>query len=238
MTTSSIEPAPLRSRHSVKSFIIKDDEKPLKSSVRLAPSARGSSQPRTLWKPARNPNTGFYSLIQEERMDSGQCQSLGITSKVDLVFRTCAVLEPSMLPLLRATDIGRSNLDCNSNHFLAIISEGYSNIEVERCRVLPLDASNVFHLLAFLWYTRVWTWHFTPDAAMLPGARGFGWFFKYLTFYSYTLQLLQLGLCCLIFVFKASTGLASMLRSCMHLAFLVPTLGIVFTAWCCLVLHV
>jgi hypothetical protein len=71
-------------------------------------------------------------------------------------------------------------------------------------RVLPLDASNVFHLLAFLWYTRVWAWHFTPDAALLPGARGFGWFFKYLTFYSYTLQLFQLGLCCLIFVFKAS----------------------------------
>lgn len=32
----------------------------------------------------------------------------------------------------------------------------------------------------------------------LPGARGFGWFFRYLTFCSYTLQLLQLGLCVMV----------------------------------------
>lgn len=29
----------------------------------------------------------------------------------------------------------------------------------------------------------------------LPGSQGFGWFFRYLTFWSYSLQLLQLGLC-------------------------------------------
>jgi hypothetical protein len=30
---------------------------------------------------------------------------------------------------------------------------------------------------------------------VLPGSQGFGWFFRYLTFWSYSLQLLQLGLC-------------------------------------------
>lgn len=52
-------------------------------------------------------------------------------------------------------------------------------------------------MLAFLGYAKVWSWHTTDAAKGLPGASGFGWFFRYLTFYSYTLQLLQLGLCVL-----------------------------------------
>lgn len=40
-------------------------------------------------------------------------------------------------------------------------------------------------------------WHVSPEADFLPGSQGFGWFFRYLTFCSYTLQLLQLGLCVL-----------------------------------------
>lgn len=46
-------------------------------------------------------------------------------------------------------------------------------------------------------YVRTWVWHTTAAAAVLPGAHGFGWFFRYLTFCSYTLQLIQLVFCCL-----------------------------------------
>jgi len=51
-------------------------------------------------------------------------------------------------------------------------------------------------------YARVWVWHTTPAALVLPGSSGFGWFFRYLTFWSYTLQLLQLSLCILARISK------------------------------------
>lgn len=51
-------------------------------------------------------------------------------------------------------------------------------------------------------YARVWVWHTTPAALALPGSSGFGWFFRYLTFWSYTLQLLQLSLCILARISK------------------------------------
>jgi hypothetical protein len=51
-----------------------------------------------------------------------------------------------------------------------------------------------FHTVCLIWYTTVWVWHTTPAAAFLPGSKGFGWFFRYLTFYSFTLQLIALGL--------------------------------------------
>lgn len=50
------------------------------------------------------------------------------------------------------------------------------------------------HTLAFLWFAWVWLWHLTPAAEGLPGAHGFGWFPRYLTFYSFTLQTAALGL--------------------------------------------
>lgn len=37
-------------------------------------------------------------------------------------------------------------------------------------------------------FGRVWLWHFSEPASHLPGAEGFGWFFRYLTFCSYTIQ--------------------------------------------------
>ncbi len=49
------------------------------------------------------------------------------------------------------------------------------------------------HTVAFAWFARVWLWHLTPAARGLPGARGFGWFVRFLTFYSYTLQTATLG---------------------------------------------
>jgi hypothetical protein len=58
-----------------------------------------------------------------------------------------------------------------------------------------LEASLVVHTVAFVWFTRVWLWHLTPAASVLPGAQGWGWFVRYLTFYSFTLQTAALGVC-------------------------------------------
>ena len=57
--------------------------------------------------------------------------------------------------------------------------------------------SFIFHVLCTLVFTRVWLWHFTPEAAELPGSKGFGWFFRYLTFCSYTLQMALFVISCL-----------------------------------------
>eukprot|EP00899_Mesostigma_viride_P008419 jgi/Mesvir1/17579/Mv08814-RA.1 len=55
----------------------------------------------------------------------------------------------------------------------------------------------VFHIFALLWFGSVWFWHLGDDAKKLPGANEFGWFFRYLTFFGFTLQVLQLLVCCL-----------------------------------------
>eukprot|EP00212_Chloropicon_laureae_P003198 CAMPEP_0197485978 /NCGR_PEP_ID=MMETSP1311-20131121/893_1 /TAXON_ID=464262 /ORGANISM="Genus nov. species nov., Strain RCC856" /LENGTH=315 /DNA_ID=CAMNT_0043028817 /DNA_START=73 /DNA_END=1020 /DNA_ORIENTATION=- len=46
----------------------------------------------------------------------------------------------------------------------------------------------VFHIVAFVQTFCVWFWHFTPAASYLPGASLFGFFFRYLTFCTFTLQ--------------------------------------------------
>ena len=75
------------------------------------------------------------------------------------------------------------------------------------CRHGPkLDVVLVLHTVALAWFLRVWLWHFTPQATLLPGSRGFGWFTRYLTFYSFTLQLVQLLLCCSSAFLKVSTS--------------------------------
>lgn len=77
--------------------------------------------------------------------------------------------------------------------------------KVQISRKTPkLNIVLTFHTLAIAWYLRVWLWHFTPQAAQLPGAKGFGWFTRYLTFYSFSLQLLQLFLCCFSALLKES----------------------------------
>lgn len=40
------------------------------------------------------------------------------------------------------------------------------------------DYAFVFHAFALLFYVRTWMWHISPAAATLPGAQGFGWFFR------------------------------------------------------------
>jgi hypothetical protein len=39
------------------------------------------------------------------------------------------------------------------------------------------------------WLAAVWIWHLTPAASVLPGASGYLWFCRYLTFYAFSLQL-------------------------------------------------
>jgi len=56
-----------------------------------------------------------------------------------------------------------------------------------------LETSLVVHTFAFAWFLRVWLWHCTPAAGFLPGAQGWGWFLRYLTFYNFTLQTFALG---------------------------------------------
>lgn len=51
----------------------------------------------------------------------------------------------------------------------------------------------IFHIVAFIQTFCVWFWHFTPAASYLPGASLYGFFFRYLTFCTYTLQTVYLG---------------------------------------------
>ncbi|KAK9825775.1 hypothetical protein WJX74_006903 [Apatococcus lobatus] len=59
------------------------------------------------------------------------------------------------------------------------------------------DAAFIFHALAFVFYVRIFLWHFQERAQQLPGAFGFGWFYRYLTFCSWNVQMIFLGLACL-----------------------------------------
>lgn len=67
---------------------------------------------------------------------------------------------------------------------------------------LGQEGAFVVHAFALLCYVRVWLWHLTPEAQLLPGSTGFGWFFRYLTFYSYSWQMLQLFIACLADISK------------------------------------
>ena len=57
------------------------------------------------------------------------------------------------------------------------------------------DIAFAYHIMFLAVFGKVWSWHWTPAAANLPGAHGFGFFFRYLTFCSFTLQVVQLILC-------------------------------------------
>ena len=48
----------------------------------------------------------------------------------------------------------------------------------------------VLHSILFLYTALVWGWHLTPAANILPGATGFGRYARYLTFCTFTAQLL------------------------------------------------
>ena len=48
------------------------------------------------------------------------------------------------------------------------------------CRFLARsDYAFMFHCFALLFYVRTWMWHMSEAAAVLPGAQGFGWFFRW-----------------------------------------------------------
>mmetsp|Transcript_41498 Transcript_41498/g.105142 ORF Transcript_41498/g.105142 Transcript_41498/m.105142 type:complete len:259 (+) Transcript_41498:370-1146(+) len=51
-----------------------------------------------------------------------------------------------------------------------------------------------FQTVCWCWFVKVWMWHFSNAAKVLPGATGFGWFFRYLTFFGFTIQTFTLTL--------------------------------------------
>lgn len=81
------------------------------------------------------------------------------------------------------------------------VVEGQS-LQAGNSRSLGQEGAFVVHAFALLCYVRVWLWHLTPAAQLLPGSTGFGWFFRYLTFYSYSWQMLQLFIACLADISK------------------------------------
>lgn len=60
------------------------------------------------------------------------------------------------------------------------------------CRTSVVDAIDMlWHFLGAAFALNIFIWHFSEQATKLPGARGFGWFFKFLTFWGWSLQTLQ-----------------------------------------------
>lgn len=88
---------------------------------------------------------------------------------------------------------------------------GYEPRDPQRPERVP-PRSLVVHAVAFAWFAFVWLWHLTPGAAQLPGNFGFGWFFRFLTFYSFTLQTLQLGMATLDDVQRTLRGRSAWTR--------------------------
>lgn len=84
----------------------------------------------------------------------------------------------------------------------AAIAESSSRHANSPATSLGQEGAFVVHAFALLCYVRVWLWHLTPAAQLLPGSTGFGWFFRYLTFYSFTWQMLQLLIACLADISK------------------------------------
>lgn len=60
-------------------------------------------------------------------------------------------------------------------------------------RLRALAPALVLHTAALAWFVRVWLFHLSPAAAKLPGAKGFPWFFRYLTMYGFALQTVALA---------------------------------------------
>ncbi len=53
------------------------------------------------------------------------------------------------------------------------------------------------HLALATAFAAVWGWHLTPQANSQEVAKKFGWFFNYLTFFSFSVQLIQFFVCLL-----------------------------------------
>lgn len=80
------------------------------------------------------------------------------------------------------------------------------------------DVAFVYHLACFLFHMQTLMWHTTEAALVLPGASGFGWFFRYLTFFSYTLQTVQLCLCLVTYLPKSGKGKERLQSVCDNLS--------------------
>ena len=58
-----------------------------------------------------------------------------------------------------------------------------------------LTNRTVCHAVLVTAFAAVWGWHLTPKANSQEVAQKFGWFFNYLTFYSFSVQLFQFCIC-------------------------------------------
>ncbi|GMH43724.1 hypothetical protein BSKO_11646 [Bryopsis sp. KO-2023] len=63
----------------------------------------------------------------------------------------------------------------------------------------------LFHMVSFLFFMRVWIFHTSRGATSLKGHGEFGWFFRYLTFWSFSLQTWHLFLSTLVDLSKKAT---------------------------------
>ena len=63
----------------------------------------------------------------------------------------------------------------------------------------------MLHFVGAFIFLLVFVWHFTQAASRLPGAKGFGWFFKFLTFWGWTIQTFQ-------YIFVALCSITSPVR--------------------------
>lgn len=77
------------------------------------------------------------------------------------------------------------------------LADAIPSLACTRRSVEGSTSAFLYHAVCTLVFCRVWLWHLTPQAAALPGAQGFGWFFRYLTFCSFTLQTILFFSSCL-----------------------------------------
>lgn len=69
------------------------------------------------------------------------------------------------------------------------------------------DVGTILRMATCAYFVHVWLWHTSPEAAQMKGANEYGWFFRYLTFCSFTLQTVQLFSASLLDLTKEGTNL-------------------------------
>lgn len=90
---------------------------------------------------------------------------------------------------VRAASACRLSAPCNHPH------SNNLHLDTHRAPMTLQDVAFAYHVTFLALFGKIWSWHWTPAAANLPGAQGFGFFFRYLTFCSFTLQVIQLIFC-------------------------------------------
>lgn len=93
----------------------------------------------------------------------------------------------------------------------------------------------LFHFLTFIWFLYIFCWHFGSEAATLEKAKGFGWFFKYLTFCGFTFQMIALFVSFLSDLFPQANTASFLADNLSCASFLIANI-IMVMFWCLLVI--